>query len=130
MIEIKLRAWDKKDKYMFRPSSLHFSSSGSFLYVINPYLKERYSRDIELMRYIGLMHPHEREIYGEDIAKYKDEHGIEQIGLVVDLGWEVYIQAVGGDDEGNQDLELHPDYCYGIEIIGNKFETPELLERK
>ena len=74
-------------------------------------------------QYTGL-----KELYGGDIVKYIDESRTPQVGWVVDLGWKVYIQAVGGDEEGNQDLELHPYNCDNVEIIGNTTENKELLK--
>jgi len=74
-------------------------------------------------QYTGL-----KELYGGDIVKYIDESRTPQVGWVVDLGWKVYIQAVGGDEEGNQDLELHPYNCDNVEIIGNTIENKELLK--
>jgi len=79
-------------------------------------------------RYIGIEDKLKKDIYGNDIVKYIDGMRVPQIGLVVDLGYMAYIEAVGGDEEGNQDLELHPFNCDNVEIIGNKFDNPKLLK--
>jgi hypothetical protein len=45
----------------------------------------------------------------------------------VRLGPKFYVLCFNGDDEGNSDIELHKDY--EVEVIGNIYENPELLEK-
>jgi len=130
MREIKFRAWNKKEKFMgepFRITELKdlFSQYTSQKEYFVPEVLD--FDDCILMQFIGLKDKNGKEIYNDFIVKYKDEHGEEQIGVVIDLGYKIYIEAVLGDEEGNQDLELHPDYCKEIEVIGNIYENPELL---
>lgn len=67
------------------------------------------------------------EIYEDDVCRYKDESGKEQIGKVTWYGYKWAIEAFDGDDEGNQDIELHPYDLKKVEVIGNIYLNPELL---
>ncbi len=78
--------------------------------------------------FTGLIGKNSVEVYENSICKYKDDSNTEQIGIVKYTLCEFYLEAIGGDDEGNQDIELHPDY--DIEVIGNIFENGELLNAK
>lgn len=67
-------------------------------------------------------------MYFQDIVSYKDEAGNNQIGIVTEYDYcGGYIHCLGGDEEGNQDLELHPDYEYNV--IGNIHDNPELITK-
>lgn len=131
MIEIKFRAWDKLNKRMLFTNS---TSSGRVWYPWG--FQMEHNRDLrshsfncEIMQFTGLKDKNGVEVYFQDVCKYHDDAGNPQIGVFKDYRYfKGHIEAVGGDDEGNQDVELHPDY--EIEVIGNIYENPELLEAK
>ena len=77
---------------------------------------------------IGLEDKNSKLVYEGDIAKWKHAYYGEMRGVVKHYGYTSIIEAIGGDDEGNQDLALHPDEMEGIEIIGNINEHKHLLE--
>ena len=109
--ELKFRAWD-----------------GTLRYSEWYYLDEFFSMCVEddITQFTGLTDINTEDIYEGDIVKYNDDSNTDQVGVVKNYGYlSIYIEAVGGDDEGNQDIELHPDYK--IEIIGNVFQNPDLL---
>jgi len=58
-----------------------------------------------------------KDLYQNDICKYKDDSGTERIGIIKWCDYKWILEAIDGDDEGNQDIDLHPDY--EIEKIGN-----------
>lgn len=77
-------------------------------------------------QFTGIKDKNGVEVYFGDICKYHDDSGTKQTGVVTSYEYfSGYIEAFGGDDEGNQDIELHPDY--EIEVIGNIFQSPHHL---
>lgn len=76
-------------------------------------------------QYVGLNDKNDKEIFEGDIVSYFDDSGKKHIGVVT---WEqnvcsFYVNAIGGDDKGNQDIQLCGDY--DLEILGNRFENHE-----
>ena len=87
-----------------------------------------FSDNIVIMQCTGLKDKNGKLIYESDIVKYIDKAGKNQIGVINWREFCYFVNALGGDDEGNQDIELHPDYLQNIEVIGNIYENPKLLE--
>ncbi len=136
MRETKFRAKSIKTNkfiygsYLYLGSGLHYIIPILNYYPIGKTNYTKYQIDPETLgQFTGLKDKNGKEIYKGDIVKYNDDAGNKQIGVVKDYGYlKFYIEAVGGDDEGNQDMELHIDYVSNYEVIGNKFENPELLK--
>lgn len=132
--EIKFRVWDKINRRF--SSKPHFLDLEGFVVSdIDPYgLDMSGKRTIKSNSnyafaglFTGLKDKNRKDAYFGDVIKYKDESGTPQIGVIKDYGYASgYFEAINGDDEGNQDLELHPDHEF--EIIGNIYQNPELLE--
>jgi len=112
-MEIKFRAWDKKNKRMLIPDAIwlrnqEISIQGCFY------------KDIILMQYTCLKDKNGKEIYDGDIVKFRGN----QIG---------YIDF----DHGMFCLKIYNPYesCYNpwtfrpkeVEVIGNIYENPNLL---
>lgn len=78
-------------------------------------------------QFIGFPDKNRKEMFEGNVVKYRDDSNTKQIGIVVysEISCKYYLEAIGGDDEGNQDGELHKDN--ECEIIGNVTENPELL---
>lgn len=76
----------------------------------------------------GLRDKNGKLIYVGDYVSYLTDYNTEECGQVVDLNYKIMVEALTGDDEGNDGIELHPDALKDIEIIGNTLENPELLK--
>lgn len=137
MREIKFRVWDKHVKKMGKVTEIIFSNVQETLVkyqYINDYGKtidEQSHIDdkghgvAKLLQYTGLKDKNGKEIYEGDIIDGKfTDIGVDT-GLVVfkGYGFKLEIPSVGDDDL--VDLERN---CESIEVIGNIYENPELLE--
>ena len=139
--EIRFRAWDLKRKEIFFPSSVSWKDG--IMWAANVFGDNRYETAIdksELMQYTGLKDKNGKEIYEGDIVRYnelilsendkqKDIQGadsveIDGIGHVywddegADFSIELEKTVRGFGSRGSQE----------IEVIGNRFENPELLK--
>jgi len=119
MREIKFRAILKKTIIYFTLSDLvenliDGSPRFSIRELLIPWIRERNKPDM----YTGLKDKDDKEIYGGDII-----HG----SLVL---WEIIFEhgCFIGINERGVKLELHN--IENREIIGNKFDNPDLLEEK
>jgi hypothetical protein len=109
MREIEYRAWDKKHKYMTGIFTLDDVSKGFIGY-----------KDNETMQYIGLKDKNGKKIFEGDIVNVNCGD-YESIGVVT---WEYGGFLLPGfvpERMMNED---------DMEIIGNIYENPELLESK
>ena len=137
MREIKCRAWDKRNKKWICPPSYTYGEMKiageiyehiDYLVVGIPDMK---NPNIEICQYTGLHDKGGKEIYEGDILKYKDR--------IFDIGWcnggfkimEMKSMLDGAVDGWFNEI-LGSCQCNGaieeIEIIGNIYENPELLE--
>jgi len=146
MREIKFRAWDKKKGkmiYQFNMTSDGKAYGWAKATICDGVvIDEPAPLSVELMQYTGLKDKNGREIYEGDIVKTScGDIGIIKFGIPKDMtinGGEYdvdyigfYIDIIKGD-WGTTDVEsrvapLVDDY-YEIEVIGNIYENPELLE--
>lgn len=124
--EIKFRAWDGFQKKMFDIKSLKLPH------------REDLSPEVYLMQYTGLLDKNGKEIYEGDIVKFYP--------VLDDIlkGKDPLATTVSYDDGCFYVLKMNTDMCLlidaakawnnyekgGIEIIGNIYEHPHLLENK
>ena len=128
--EIKFRAWDKDKKQMFNVTTLFSISEGK----AQPWVVDNgmyRPKNFVLEQYTGLKDKNGREIYEGDIVRCSTWHDGEPTGVF--QGEVVYSGDLGMasfdirlDHDGEIDRAVLP--AIGVEIIGNAFENPELLE--
>lgn len=123
--EIEFRAWHKKYKYMARVADINFNKERINLNAadIGSY------KDIELMQYTGLKDKNGVKIFEGDIIKGTKRSGAKY--------WEInFIGVVKFTNENkkskfniyvNEYREFDFSACFGLEVIGNIYENPELL---
>lgn len=128
MREIKFRAWSKEGKMMLQNAQdvydgspeeeetistkdfYHFFPTSSF----GEYLD---NEDIELMQFTGLHDKNGKEIYEGDIVQFQT---FPKIGIV-DYIAPKFLAKLGAESNSLQGYE--------VEVIGNIYESPELLKQ-
>ena len=139
MREIKFRAWDKKTKKMRAVNSIVFHyeeecfdfDNSRLPKVVNLWGKDiiedkvivlhREIKDVELMRYTGLKDKNGKEMYEGDIVEVTEED--EYLHLEWDEDTASFVMS-----GRHFELDFDSYWSYEIEVIGNKFDNPELLE--
>ena len=118
MKEIKFRVWDNNLEIMSYSDSdifIMFSDNGICIgYEINDEID-----DYELMQYIGLKDKNGEEIYEGDIVKFSEYKVIDNIVLPEEI---VVIKDIRKGCDA-----LRPSQY--MEVIGNIYKNPELLEK-
>ena len=122
MREIKFRAWDKFNKKMCEVIDLLFSSS--FVVVERdkiPMIEIAFDL-VELLQFTGLLDKNGKEIYEGDIVK--DIIG----GELYIIKWSKDWAQFTAEKIKNMNLTMDLIYSDHFEVIGNVFESPELLK--
>lgn len=126
MREIKFRAWHKKTSHprMYGVAYLYSERNGALYVVITDDEREMaignllVGDEVELMQYTGLKDRQGKEIYEGDIVKCTD-------GYNATVSYDE-VKAEFNPFGGGESAE----WGSGVEIIGNRYENPELLEAK
>lgn len=128
---LKFRAWDKERKQMFFPSSINFKSDGR-MWVCDVKGENRLEYEdvinlAELMQFTGLHDKNGKEIWEGDIVLDHGYKGIVKFGTLKRLNFHgvFYLDlseggGTGGDAMFDRNLDL--------EVLGNIYENPELLQ--
>ena len=139
MREIKFRAWDLENGRWLTENEienrlfLNYSKQEGY-FELNELLSNGAAKNlglnIKLMQFTGLYDRNGREIYEGDIVKTTDgiEESIHEIKYCIDCEYPAF-ELVPTPDVGCNALQ-HA-ICSGdeeIEVIGNIYESPELLE--
>lgn len=144
MREIKFRVWSKYSRKMFE-EGFYLSLDGDLFQ--NDELDYKNKSSFEIMQYTGLKDKNGKEIYEGDVVRTweQDEHiperdsgggiigfdtkeGFSQIG-VVDFKGAWFTYETKKHLEGRKEQIFAPlDFTNDLEVIGNIYENPELLE--
>ena len=126
----KFRAWDKLRKIMLPVGDLDTSYKLVYLEEDNGYRCEMDFDEIELMQFTGLKDKNDNEIFEGDIVKFPEFNGDIYITPVV---WDKSYACFGLSFSGKYPISF--DYLEefytelkDIEVVGNIYENPELLE--
>ena len=128
----KFRAWDKELQTMQDVSLIDFKKR----VLVGEHWKFGETNfmsfdEIELMQSTGLRDKNGKEIFEGDIVQFEDCHEVSDF-LYINTGIIEWCQ--GGFHVTNRDSVLMEDLLDGdsldVTIIGNIYETPELLEDK
>ncbi len=116
MREIKFRAWDKRNKKMYKHEEI---------YIWDRFMKDDMSfQYAPLMQYTGLKDKNGEEIYEGDILEYKSTFGKNERTELLLVSW--------SNTDGMWCMGyIRTDYAIrNSSVIGNIYEHPELLEVK
>ena len=126
MKEVKFRGWDKELDFMISIKRYKIDFNGQVLFDNND--KELYNQTnkIELMQYTGLKDKNGVEIYESDIIKAIWSKDCDE--YIANEEWigDIFFNYGSFDINGEWCVALN---CFNgtLEVIGNIYENPELL---
>lgn len=125
----KFRAWDKLDKEIYEAGEIHWFR-GELDFIGDGITFKRDADEVELMQSTGLFDKNNKEIFeGDIIANGPDVMCMKRhntLGFYVEKKGRVEFIADGAVlEEFEEDAKEIAD---SLEIIGNIYENPELLE--
>lgn len=108
--EIKFRAWHKNANYMCQNATT-----------------DLLNRDyLEFMQYTGLKDKNGTEIYEGDIVNFRN--GESKLYIAFNLGQWSMCRYLDEPDKNYRNLDHYVNHDGPIEVIGNIYKNPELLE--
>lgn len=134
--EFKFRAWETISKEMFYQvrcgGMFEGEATSPTVWGGNSWFNLIGGEFTKVMQYTGLKDKNEKEIYEGDIVKATLQGSMSEFPTEEDLQEEVYTGEVYFDNGYNVKTNSYcpslTNYCMqSIEIIGNKYDNPELL---
>ena len=138
MREIKFRIWDTENKEMLKVQELDFEPTffgGRIAIRPDQYSDYFDTEDMILMQYTGLKDKNGKEIYEGDIVQHLYEFSDVTDRYLIDYDEDDLSYVFQNISNKNRFIALEDLYDedygdYAIEVIGNIYENPELLERR
>lgn len=135
MRELKFRAWDKKTQAYYEQIENDgdvYTKRELIVALIGTY-SDFEDEDFVIEQYTNLKDKHGNEIYEGDILAPTKDHTNIDIKILVEWKTRQKNETYGHGDHGRSELSgFYNDGYYGLwskmEIIGNKWENPELLK--
>lgn len=132
--ENKFRAWCPNREEMFKVRTLMFNTNLERVIVTRNMLDHCGQDDklalfeFELMDYIGVK-ANGKKVYEDDIVKvsFEGEETIHTVEYRSDIDYPAYDLVPSLDVDSNGISYALCEIGYDIEVIGNKYENPELL---
>lgn len=124
MRPIKFRAYLKNEKKIIDVKSIDWDENGNLISINYPEGKDYFGYkedDIVLMQYTGYKDVFGNEIYEDDVVKYRNN--LYQVKWIF---FSFYIHQTNG--RSLKELEKIAIDEKGMELIGNIYENPELLD--
>lgn len=123
---MKMKFWDKEEKRMIGPNldpeQYQIISYNGLALIDNEREDEDgwpYQMDVEFLRYTGLKDANGREIYEGDIIEYHSANDRKRL-----------LQVTWSDADAMFEFSgVRHDYATKGKVIGNIYETPELLKK-
>ena len=140
MNRFKFRAWDKTEKEMFMISHLYYTPLKNVIILEKSHDNIlQYPDEAIIMQSTGLKDTNSKEIYEGDICQYIDmleltlpfEKGQLIVGII-EFNFNriaLMLREKETNHKGGRYWQLW-DNCHKVEIIGNIYGNPELLESK
>ena len=129
MRNIKFRAWDKEGNVMYLPKTIDGHIGEVYDYEGNEWhTLYRDDTDLLIMQFTELLDKNGKEIYEGDIVSFgKDYFDVDMLGKVYwyDKTAGFFIHRFDAEGQIEEEVLISD---YDIEIIGNIYENPELLE--
>lgn len=125
----KFKVWDKNLGKMFSVGIIDYTIHS--VYIKQPFFDLYSERDfdkVELLQFTGLKDKTDKEVYEGDIVRFYDDYDEEYIATVVFIA---PLGSYGVEWEGFQFSfdEVNEYYSKDIEVIGNMYMNPELIEK-
>lgn len=144
MRNIKLRAWDKKYREMYKVNSIHWDELGNVDCINLISEKEdmsvdgaEFSKYVELMQYTEVVDEKGVEIYEGDICKLSSESCFMDEYIFLEEDWKLTTKVKSNrlgyvfQDINDYSVEISFASTFyedvDIEVVGNIYENPELL---
>lgn len=137
MREIKFRAWDGSIKQMVIPNAVHLTGGNPVAewhdFSGGLHLSNMPGSDVTLMQYTGLKDKNGVEIYEADVVRYNTGEtwlagwNAREAGFVFKNGY--IVDELGRRKPSGIGYGQNPG-MHEVEVIGNIYENPELLENE